>query len=298
VAYYFGKQLNQEMNVPIGLIHASWGGTPAEVWTPSGEIISDAILDSAAHKLNKTPWWPIAAGSAYNGMLASLTNYAIAGAIWYQGESNTGAAATYQKLFTAMITSWREKWKSEFPFYFVQLAPYKYGNKNIAALLREAQFKTLNLPKTGMIVTTDLAEDTLDIHPKNKRDVGIRLAKLALYKTYGKQVENAKSPFYDHIEIVKDKAIIKFDLADTLIIKNKTVTGLYIAGDDQHFYPAQAVIKNEKLVAWNKNVAKPVAVRYAFSNTAVGNIFTKGGMPVAPFRTDDWAVDTSIDNSK
>ena len=298
VAFYFGKRLNQDLNVPIGLINASWGGTPAEPWTPSADVTSDTVLSIAAKKLNETPWWPITPGYAYNGMLAPLTNYAVAGAIWYQGESNTGSASSYDQLMKTLISSWRKNWNLDFPFYFVQLAPFKYGNKNIAALLREAQEKTLSLHKTGMIVTSDLADDTLDIHPKNKKDVGFRLAMLALTNTYGKTVEAAKSPFYKSIEIMKDKAIISFDVTEPLLIKNAAIATVYIAGADQLFYPAQAQVKNDKLVAWSKKVLKPVAVRYAFSNTATANIFTKTGMPVAPFRTDNWVVDTASENSK
>ena len=291
VAYYFGKRLNNDLNVPIGLISASWGGTPAEVWAPADKVIADTVLNNAAHKLNKSTGWPVTPGYAYNGMIAPLFNYSIAGAIWYQGESNTGTASTYQKLFSEMIMAWREKWDKDFPFYFVQLAPYKYGNKNIAALLREAQMKTLELPKTAMVVTTDLADDTLDIHPKNKRDVGFRLAKLALSMTYGKMIVANKSPLYKKMEMVNGKAIISFDNKDGLMIKNSD--GLYIAGADKNFYPAQALIKDDKLIVWSNKVTEPKAVRYAFSNTARGNIFSIVGMPLAPFRTDNWEVDTS-----
>jgi sialate O-acetylesterase len=293
VAYYFGKKLNQDLNVPIGLINASWGGTPAETWTPAELVNNDPVLKEAAGKLPVSSGWPITPGYTYNGMLSPIINYTIAGAIWYQGEGNTASAATYHPLFSTMINAWRKKWNKEFPFYFVQIAPFKYGNKSVAALIREGQFKTLMLPKTGMVVTTDLAEDTLDIHPKNKKDVGIRLAKLALSENYNKNVPAAKSPLYKSMGIEKDKAIISFDNTDGLMIKDNIITGLYIAGDDQHFYPAQAIIKGDKLVVWNKNVAKPVAVRYAFSNTAAGNLYSKGQMPVGPFRTDNWNVDTS-----
>ena len=164
VAYYFGKKLNAGLNIPIGLIHASWGGTPAEVWTPAEVIDSNPILKGAAQKLNPANGWPIAPGFTYNAMIAPLTNYAIAGSIWYQGESNTGTAVNYHELFTAMIRSWRAKWQKEFPFYYVQLAPFNYGNNLIGAQLREAQTKTLLLSKTGMVVTTDLADDKPDIH--------------------------------------------------------------------------------------------------------------------------------------
>ena len=294
VAFYFGKKLSEDLNVPIGLIDASWGGTPAETWTPAENVMNDTVLKDAAKRLTKAKGWPITPGYTYNGMIAPIINYKIAGAIWYQGESNTGTASTYNQLFSKMIQSWREKWNAELPFYYVQIAPFKYGNNNIAALLREAQTKTLAMPKVGMVVTTDLVNDTLDIHPKNKRDVGFRLEKLALTDTYGQQIAGAKSPVYKSLEISKGKAVISFDNnPNGLSIKGKSVNEIYIAGADRQFYPAQAQVKGNTLIVWSKQVPQPVAVRYAFSNTAIGNLFSKEGMPVAPFRTDDWIVDTS-----
>ncbi|HVF95859.1 MAG TPA: sialate O-acetylesterase, partial [Flavisolibacter sp.] len=151
VAYYFGEKLQAELNVPIGLIQAAWGGTPAEVWTPANVVEGDVTLQTAALKLKKANGWPIAPGSTYNAMIAPVEKYEIAGAIWYQGESNTETASTYQQLFSSMIKSWRQKWGKEFPFYYVQLAPFTYGNNLIGAQLREAQTKTLLVPKTGMV---------------------------------------------------------------------------------------------------------------------------------------------------
>ena len=143
--YFFGQKLQQELNSPVGLIGTSWGGTPAEVWTPKELVEGDSALAKAARSLKVSNGWPVAPGATYNAMIYPLTNYAIAGAIWYQGESNTGTAQTYQPLFTAMIGAWRKAWQKEFPFYFVQIAPYTYGNNNIGALLREAQTKTPEL---------------------------------------------------------------------------------------------------------------------------------------------------------
>jgi sialate O-acetylesterase len=227
-------------------------------------------------------------------MIAPLTNFPVAGAIWYQGETNIGAA-TYDLLLTSMIKAWRQKWNKEFPFYFVQLAPYAYGNKNVGALLREAQTKTLALSKTGMAVITDLADDTTDIHPKNKRDVGYRLATLALVNTYGQAITNgAVSPSFHSMTINKNKINLSFLHAENgFAQKGRTVIGFFIAGEDRIFFPAQAKIDGKNIVVWSKEVAQPVAVRYAFSNTAIGNIFSKEGLPLAPFRTDEWEVDTS-----
>ena len=293
VAYYFGKKLNANLNMPVGLIQAAWGGTPAEVWTPEEQINNDPVLNVAKRKLSRTSWWPITPGYTYNGMLAPIINYSIAGAIWYQGEGNTANGETYDRLLTTMIKSWRTKFNKEIPFYFVQLAPFRYGRKNEAALVREAQTKTLDLPKTGMVITTDLAEDTLDIHPKNKRDVGFRLGDLALKNTYGLDMAYSISPSFKSMQIDKSRIIVALNEANGLMIKGKAVTGLFIAGEDKIFYPAKAKMEGNKMIVSSKNVSRPVAVRYAFSNTAVGNIFNKSGMPLAPFRTDSWPIDTS-----
>ena len=294
VAFYFGKRLNDDLNVPIGLINASWGGTPAETWTPSEIVNKDPSLAEASRKLKTSAWWPISPGYTYNGMIAPLTNFTIAGAIWYQGESNTGTASTYSKLFGSMIESWRKVWAKELPFYFVQLAPYTYGDKNIAALLREAQVKTLALHQTGIVVTNDLADDTTDIHPKNKKDVGVRLAKLALANTYSLPISGAYSPLYNYMRVDGDMVTLYFKNVGTgLRADGRKAEGFFIAGADKQFYPAEARIAGSTITLVSKQVKQPVAVRYAFSNTAVGNIFSREGMPLSPFRTDDWEVDTS-----
>jgi sialate O-acetylesterase len=142
-------------------------------------------LSEAARKLKTFRAWPSAPGKTYNAMIAPLTNYNLAGALWYQGESNAGTNSTYHKLMTTLIDTWRANWKKEFYFNLVQIAPYQYGNHNIGALLQEAQTKLLSHPKTGVIVITDLVENIKDIHPTNKHDVGLRLANWALAETYG-----------------------------------------------------------------------------------------------------------------
>jgi sialate O-acetylesterase len=296
VGYFFGKRLHKDLGVPIGLVHASWGGTPAEVWTPADVVKNNPVLQTAAAQLKPSNHWPVTAGATFNGMIAPLTPFSIAGAIWYQGESNTETASTYQPLFTALIQAWRRQWNKEFPFYYVQLAPFNYGTKNSGALLREAQ-ANITLPKTGMVITTDLADDTLDIHPKNKRDVGDRLAKLALQNTYEKKVAAAESPVFKNIIKKGAALVVEFEKADAgLLSKGKTITGVYIAGADQNFYPAAAKIKAGRLEVWSIKVPAPVAVRYAFSNTAVGNLFSVSGMPVAPFRTDAWKIETGTNH--
>ncbi len=291
VAYFFGKKLNKNLNIPIGLINTSWGGTAAEVWTPETKVYSDAELKDAAAKLKPSGGWPITPGCVYNAMVAPLVNYTIAGAIWYQGESNTGTAATYTQLLDTMISTWRTAWGKNLPFYLVQIAPFKYGDNYNGALLEEQQAKVLAFPNTGMVVTNDLVTDTNDIHPKNKHDVGYRLASWALAETYHMQGAAYKSPMYKNLVIEKDKAIINFDNAvDGLASKSKTIGEVLIAGDDKVFYAADVKIEGNKLIVSSKLVKQPVAVRYGFGNTALATLFSKDGLPVCPFRTDDWVL--------
>ncbi|MCU7550203.1 sialate O-acetylesterase [Chitinophagaceae bacterium LB-8] len=296
VGYFFGKKIQQELNAPVGLINASWGGTPAEVWTPEEPVEKDPILKQAAQLLNASQWWPVQPGFSYNAMIHPLTSYTIAGSIWYQGEGNTGVANSYQSLFTTMIGAWRKAWHKEFPFYYVQIAPFAgYGNMNVAPLLRESQTKSRTYPNTGMVVVSDLVDNVNDIHPKMKKEVGLRLANYALVQTYGKSGLPYKSPVYQSMSVEKDKIRISFDqVGSGLISKGGAPTEFYIAGEDQQFVPAQAKIEGSSVVVWNKEVKKPVAVRFGFSNGAMPNLFTKDGLPVNLFRTDDWPVDTPV----
>jgi len=298
VGYFFGKKLEHDLNVPIGLINASWGGTPAEVWTPDHDVNQEPSLKEAAGKLKQSQWWPVTPGYTYNAMIFPLTNFAIAGSIWYQGESNTTTAATYKELFTTMIGAWRKAWKKDFPFYYVQIAPFGYEDKNIGALLREQQALTLSYPNTGMVVISDLVDNVKDIHPTNKKDVAQRLANWALGETYHQNITAYKSPLFKKMEINGDKATLLFDNAPNgfMIKGNGKATEFYIAGSDKNFLPADVKIDKDRIIVSNKQVKNPVAVRFGFSNTAMPNLFSKEGLPVGPFRTDHWEVDTSKEN--
>jgi sialate O-acetylesterase len=295
VGYYFGRKLHENLNVPIGLINASWGGTAAEVWTPSEIVIGDPVLKKAADQLQEVEWWSSKPGHNYNGMLAPLVPFNIAGAIWYQGESNTGTNSTYAQLQKAMIGSWRKKWNKEFPFYYVQIAPFKYGNHNVGALLREQQTRALNYPNTGMVVITDLVDSVTDIHPSNKRDVGARLANYALAETYKRNIGAYKSPVIDTIFFENKKAILSFRNAGSGIIaktgKSKLITGFYIADLKGEWYPAEARIEKDRIILWHKKVDTVSHVRYGFGNTIIGNVFSKEGLPLTPFRSDHFPVD-------
>ena len=189
-----------------------------------------------------------------------------------------------------MIESWRKLWGNDFPFYFVQIAPFKgYGNSISAAILKEEQTKTLSLQKTGMVVVDDITGDINDIHPKDKKDVGIRLANLALSETYGRKDLVYKFPMYNSMMVDKDKMVINFVNADNgFINKGDTIKGFYIAGSDKIFMPAIAKIKNKTIIVSNKDIKNPVAVRFDFTNFSIPTLFSKEGMPVNLFRTDDW----------
>ncbi|MDB5279011.1 MAG: sialate O-acetylesterase [Ferruginibacter sp.] len=294
VAYFFGKKLNTDMNVPVGLISTNWGGTPAETWTEAGAINNDPELKNAAAKQQPYDWWPYLPGAAFNGMIAPVTNYNIAGAIWYQGEGNTIAPDTYGKLLTTMIGSWRKAWSKELPFYYVQIAPFTYENKFISSVIREQQTKAMIFPNVGMAVITDLVDNVKDIHPKGKRLVGERLANWALAQTYHKDGLLFRSPMYKSMEVQKNKVVITFDNAPNgLMTTGKNITEVYIAGADKIFVPATAKIDKDKLIVTSTKVPQPVAVRFSFSNAAMGNLFSKEGLPVNPFRTDDWELDRS-----
>lgn len=294
VGYYFGKKLHTDLNVPVGLINASWGGTPAETWTPADVVNSNETLKQAAGKLQQYDWWSSKPGLNYNGMLSPIIPFTIAGAIWYQGESNTGTNNSYAQLLTAMIDAWRNNWKKQFPFYYVQIAPYKYGNENVGALLQEQQTKVMNHPKTGMVVVTDLVDSVTDIHPNNKRDVGNRLANWALAETYHKDPGAYKSPVPEKAEAAGGKLVLSFLYAPNgLMAKDKRITGFYISGENEEWLPAEVKIEGNRITVWNNKLKQPVHVRYGFGNTLIGNVFSKEGLPLCPFRTDNWPVDQS-----
>jgi sialate O-acetylesterase len=292
VAYFFGKSLRQNLDAPVGLIEAAWGGTPAEAWTPADAINGNPVVKEACAKLTPVPWGPVIAASIYNAMVYPVTKFSIAGAIWYQGEANVNGASTYSELLSTLINSWRKSWQKDFPFYYVQIAPFAgYGDNSSSAFLREGQTKALATPNTGMIVITDLVDNINDIHPKMKKEVGNRLANYALAETYGKKDIVYKGPFYRNVKIEKDKVRIYFDGADKgLMSRGDTLREFFIAGSDRNFINARAKIDGNSVLVWSKEVKNPVAVRFAFRNGAIPNLFSKEGLPADPFRTDDWDV--------
>jgi sialate O-acetylesterase len=293
IGYFFGKKLQERLELPVGLINSNWGGTPAEAWTPREVVEQDPVLKEASLKLRPADGWPIIPGSAYQAMIAPLVKFKIAGAIWYQGESNTQNYSSYSHLMERMIGSWRASWADNFPFYFVQIAPFSYGFYNVGALIREQQTKCLTIPATGMVVVHDLVDDVSNIHPTKKREVALRLADLALAENYGAKGVVYKYPMYKGMVIEKNRVRILFDHAENgLVATDKVPNEFYIAGTDQKFLYANARIEGKSVVVWNKAVKEPVAVRFGFGNTSIPNLFNKEGMPVNLFRTDQWEVKT------
>lgn len=232
----------------------------------------------------------------YNAMINPIIQFSLKGIIWYQGESNSSQAYNYRTLFPAMINDWRKKWGYELPFYWVQLANYmskdKIPQESEWAELREAQALTLSLPQTAQAVITDIGEEN-DIHPRNKQDVGLRLALIALKKTYGMDSIVCSGPTFKSMNIIGSKAYIEYNnVGQGLLVNNKYgyIEGFAIAGADKKFEWAKAYLDGDKVIVFSSNVSKPVAVRYSWSDNPDVNLFNTRGLPAAPFRTDDWSV--------
>ncbi|MDR0538535.1 MAG: sialate O-acetylesterase [Tannerellaceae bacterium] len=289
--YYFARLINKVVNVPVGFINTSWGGTGIPTWMPPAALkdIPEKPVEFPADETNTPSWRPTA---LYNGMIHPLVNYCIRGAIWYQGEANRGEPELYAKMFERMVREWRNAWNiGDFPFYYCQIAPYKYGGGGNSGFLREAQAKLMTTtPNTGMAVLTD-AESPDCIHPPKKKDAGERMALWALAKTYGIDI-HYRSPEVKSVETNGQLMIIEFELFGSnsgLTTNGKQILGFQIAGDDKRFTQATATLRNNKVYIFAPTVSKPVAARYIFDDASPSEIFTvEGNLPVSSFRTDTW----------
>jgi len=296
VGYFFGRDLRKALNVPIGLINSSWGGTYAQTWmTREGFESNPALRHILTDPIAKDG--PNRPTVLYNGMIAPLQPYAIKGAIWYQGESNAGGAYEYRTLFPAMIESWRKSWgQGDFTFLFVQIAPFMKiatePEESNWAELREAQLLTSqHCPNTGMAVITDYGSPD-DIHPKQKEPVGARLALAARAVAYSEDIIY-RGPTYKGMKVKGDSIALYFDsVGGGLVAKGGELTGFTIAGADRKFYNAEAKIVGKSVVVRSASVAKPVAVRYGWANCPVVNLFNVEDLPATPFRTDDFPITT------
>lgn len=286
-AYYFGRKLFKTLNLPIGLINSSQGGSRVEAWmTP--DILRD-FPNIKVPAVNETVSRSQTPTGLYNAMIHPIQGYGIKGAIWYQGEANVSNYKEYEQLFAKMIGEWRRLWnRGDFPFYYVQIAPYKYNGTN-SAYLREVQMKSQQIPNTGMAVVMD-ADSPDGIHPPKKKDAGERLALWALAKDYGQKLQY-KSPSVTNVQIQGQAVTLLFDVDDStgLTSYGKEIKGFYVAGQNKRFYPAVASLNGNKIVVVSAMVDQPVSVRYAFDDTFGTEIFSvDGGLPVSSFRTDDW----------
>ena len=334
VAYAFGRKLYNTLDVPIGLINTSWGGTRIEPWTPpvgfdsvpALESISNDIQDIHAkyraelpERMAQIEAWIAATREAletgevitpmpdnrhplthharptglYNGMVHPLVPFAMRGAIWYQGESNLRYGMLYHEKMKALINGWRAVWnQGDFPFYFVQLAPFTYGGGASPYFLPEiweAQTATLALANTGMAVTTDIG-NLRDIHPRNKQEVGRRLALWALAKTYGREDITYSGPLYKSMAVDGNTIRLSFDFIGSGLISrdDEPLTWFEIAGEDKNFVKADATIEGDTIVVSSDAVAQPVAARFGWHQTAEPNLTNKEGLPASPFRTHPW----------
>jgi len=304
-AYFFGREIQTNLNVPVGLIESSWGGTKIEPWTPPVGFQSVPSLAKFAVPLVSTNKIPTTAPTVlYNAMIAPITGFALRGALWYQGESNlndTNPATGYQHYdakMQALVGGWRKVWgEGSFPFYFVQIAPFKYfTGKTVRAVSAEMlpEFWTVQsraartIKQTGMVVTTDLVDNLDDIHPRDKATVGHRLALLALDETYDREVAS-ESPVFEKMKIAGDKIIVTFEHAhDGLKSRDgQPLTWFTIAGADGKFVPAEAKIVGKTVEVSSANVKAPKAVRFAWDETAQPNLCNAAGLPAEPFRTDE-----------
>lgn len=272
VLYYFGKRLHKELKVPIGLINSSWGGSPIEPWT---------IANGKS-------------GGMYNGMIAPLTNFAVQGVVWYQGETNVirknGFAYAAKK--KALITGWRKSFgNKKLAFYYVQIAPWsgRYAPGQLPALW-EAQVASLKIPGTGMVVTTDLVDNIRDIHPRNKLDVGNRLSLWALAKTYGKQGTIYSGPLYKSMKVEGDKIRLTFaHIGKQLKSRDgKPLSEFQIAGADGKFVDAKATTDGKTVVVSASGVKSPTQVRFGWHKLANPNLVNSAGLPASPFQTKNW----------
>lgn len=287
VGYFFGKNIHEILKVPVGLINASWGGTPIEVWTPEPEILQNLRLLEASKAIGEMKWSPREPGRVFNAMIAPLMNFRIAGVLWYQGETNTANPETYTEMMQVLIESWRKGFQNDFPFYYAQIAPWNQYGPFSGAKLREAQRHALKIPKTGMIVVSDIG-DTIDIHPRNKHDVGLRFAHLALNQHYGLEKYPSSGPLYQSHSTEGNKLMIEFSHANGLHAKGKTVNFFEIAGADGIWYPAKATITGNRVILSSVKVKNPVNARFAWSNTASPDLFNGDGLPASCFTTEAW----------
>ncbi|WP_165453916.1 sialate O-acetylesterase [Hyunsoonleella flava] len=296
IGYIFGTKLYQNLNVPIGIIESSWGGTRIESWIPKEKLLkykNIKFFDNLPKEQNKQK----KPSFLYNAMVYPFQNFNIKGVLWYQGESNRSEPEPYYNYMNDLITSWRSQWKNKnLPFYFVQIAPYDYTKHRTspgikANMIREAQLKIAQDIKNAEIVVTTDAGDCEDIHPSKKEIIAKRLSNIALSEQYGFKDIIYRSPEFKNISIANDQVTLKFKFhKNDFFIQNNNISGFAIVSSDRVFYPAEARLSKDKksIILYSDNVKKPVAVRYGFEDCFENTLNTNSGLPISVFRTDNW----------
>lgn len=285
--YYFGQKLQEDLKgVPIGLISSAWGGSAAELWTPEEVFKTYPHLLESYHTLTPSEYYPTKAGAAYNSMIYPINDYKIAGAIWYQGETNTGNFSTYQEVLTELIGSWRKARGYEFPFYIVQIAPWETHQLSGAEIRNAQRLVSKKVANTGMIVISDTITPQDDIHPKDKKTVGLRLANLIGKNVYNTNNLLVESPEMLSVSFKKNKATVIMDYEDGLYFKSKTSSLFELAGEDGVFHPAKAIIKDRLIIVESAQVKNPSKLRYAWKNVVDTDLFNKANLPASTFTTE------------
>ena len=295
-AYFFGKTLIDSLNVPVGIISTSWGGTMIETWIPEQAFLDSPVFKDQVknHSLHNTDM-----GRRFEHMVREMIPYTLKGFIWYQGESNltAGHFDEYVEMQKILVNTWRSLWgEATLPFYYVQIAPYVYSQRRgdlyvntWEALPRfwEKQTECMQIPYSGMVVTTDLVDEVKDIHPPYKWEVGRRLALWALTHDYGRKNLVYSGPKYQSMQVDGNKAVLSFESVGSGLTTNdgKALNWFQIAGKDNRFYNASAVIEGDKVIVTSDRVAQPVKVRFAWDEIAKPNFCNKEGLPAIPFRT-------------
>lgn len=301
-AYYFGRQLQQTLDVPVGLVHASFGGTFIEAWMPPEAFSAPPLQGLETRKLQA--WVPgVQATELYRDMVAPHAPFAVRGFLWYQGETNLmhGDIALYAEKQAALIETWRRAWeRADAPFYGVLLAPMDYSRWEKFPVTSEAlpafraeQTRALSAPRTDYVVTTDLVADTHDIHPVNKRDVGLRLARLALAETYDREDIAAHGPRFASLRPTKDGGALELSFDHAAGLRSRdglALSEFAISGEDRIFQAAEAKIEGGKVIVSHPALPHPVAVRLGWHETAKPNLINAAGIPATPFRSDDWPL--------
>lgn len=300
-AYFFAKQLTEKLQIPVGIISSSWGGTRVEEWTPAeayrqSPLWKDTVAAKTVFKING-----MIPGKKYESMLLPIIPYSLRGILWYQGESNCMArdTTTFVAKTKLMLDTWKKEWNDEsLRFYFVQIAPYAYSKRkdkvapgaDLLPYYWEAQSRCLAFPHAGMAVTTDLVDDLKNIHPSYKWEVGRRLSLWALAKDYGQKNTVYSGPLYRSMKRKGNAIVLNFSETGSGLCSSdgQSLTWFSIAGADRTFFPATASIKDGKVWVSSPDVKEPVAVRFAWDESAMPNFCNKEKLPASPFRTDNW----------